>query len=107
VPGVVAQLEALVGEPPADDGRGASQLSVSLRFALQSANGRPGKTDPAKREAMLHHIQKLLHERTRFAPIFDYFWPSGLGPRVEEASLMKIDPFPWSAPLEDVRLKQP
>ena len=42
VPGVVAQLEALVGEPPADDGRGASQLSVSLRFALQSANGRPG-----------------------------------------------------------------
>ena len=65
------------------------------------------ETDPAKREAMLHQIQKLLHERTRFAPIFDYFWPSGLGPRVEEASLMKIDPFPWSAPLEDVRLKQP
>jgi len=65
------------------------------------------ETDPAKREAMLHQIQKTLHERTRFAPIFDYFWPSGLGPRVEEASLMKIDPFPWSAPLEDVRLKRP
>jgi peptide/nickel transport system substrate-binding protein len=65
------------------------------------------ETDPAKREAMLHHIQKTLHERTRFAPIFDYFWPSGIGPRVEEASLMKIDPFPWSAPLEDVRLKRP
>jgi hypothetical protein len=30
-----------------------------------------------------------------------------LGPRVEEASLMKIDPFPWAAPLEDVRLKRP
>src|SRR4051794_23961299 len=42
VPGVVAQLKALVGEPPADDGRGVSRLSVSLRFALQSANGRPG-----------------------------------------------------------------
>jgi peptide/nickel transport system substrate-binding protein len=65
------------------------------------------ETDPAKREAMLHQIQKTLHERTRFAPIFDYFWPSGIGPRVEEASLMKIDPFPWSAPLEDVRLKRP
>ena len=63
--------------------------------------------DPKKREAMLHEIQKTLHERTRFAPIWDYFWPSGLGPRVEEASLMKIDPFPWSAPLEDVRLKRP
>jgi hypothetical protein len=30
----------------------------------------------------------------RFAPIFDYFWPSGIGPRVEEASLMRIDPLP-------------
>lgn len=63
--------------------------------------------DPAKREAMLHQIQRTLHERTRFAPIFDYFWPSGLGPRVEEISLMKINPFPWAAPLEDVRLKRP
>src|SRR5438105_3411853 len=65
------------------------------------------ETDHAKREAMLHQIQKTLHERTRFAPIYDFFWPSGIGPRVEEASLMKIDPFPWSAPLEDVRLKRP
>jgi peptide/nickel transport system substrate-binding protein len=62
------------------------------------------ETDPKKREAMLHQIQKIVHERTRFAPIYDYFWPSGLGPRVEEPSLMKIDPYPWSAPLEDVRL---
>jgi peptide/nickel transport system substrate-binding protein len=61
--------------------------------------------DGEKREAMLHEIQKTLHERTRFAPIWEYFWPTGLGPRVEEVSLMKIDPFPWSAPLEDVKLK--
>jgi peptide/nickel transport system substrate-binding protein len=65
------------------------------------------ETDSEKREEMLHKIQKTLHERTRFAPIWDYFWPSGIGPRVEEISLMKIDPFPWSAPLEDVRLKRP
>ena len=65
------------------------------------------ESNQSKREAMLHQIQKTLHERTRFAPIFDYFWPSGLGPRVEEVSLMKIDPFPWAAPLEDVRLKRP
>jgi peptide/nickel transport system substrate-binding protein len=63
------------------------------------------ETDRTKREAMLYQIQRMLHERTRFAPLFDYFWPSGLGPRVEEPSLMRIDPFPWSAPLEDVRLK--
>jgi peptide/nickel transport system substrate-binding protein len=64
------------------------------------------ETDPKKREAMLHDIQRQLHERTRFAPIYDYFWASGIGPRVEEASLTKIEGYPWSAPLEDVKLKQ-
>jgi ABC-type transport system substrate-binding protein len=64
------------------------------------------ETDTAKREAMLHQIQKILHEQTRFAPIYDYFWPSGIGPRVEEVSLMKIEAFPWSAPLEDLRLER-
>lgn len=29
-----------------------------------------------------------------------------IGPRVEEPALMRIDPYPWSAPLEDVRLKK-
>ena len=63
------------------------------------------ETDPAKREAMLHQIQQTLHERARFAPIYDYIWPSGVGPRVEDPALMLIDPYPWSAPLEEVRLE--
>jgi hypothetical protein len=45
-----------------------------------------------------------MHEKVRVAPIDDYTWPSGVGPRVAEAALMMIDPYPWSAPLEDVRL---
>ena len=65
------------------------------------------ETDVGKRTAMLHEIQRTLHERTRFAPIYDYIWASGVGPRVEDPALMKIDPYPWSAPLEDVRLKRP
>jgi peptide/nickel transport system substrate-binding protein len=65
------------------------------------------ETDRAKREEMLHQIQRLVHERTRFAPIYDYVWPSGIGPRVEEPALMLIDPYPWAAPLEEVRLKRP
>ena len=65
------------------------------------------ETDPEKRGAMLAEIQNILHERVRFAPIWDYFWPSGVGPRVADAALMKIDPFPWSAPLEDLQLKRP
>jgi len=64
------------------------------------------ETDPRKREAMLHQIQRLLHERVRFAPIMEFIWPSGVGPRVAEPALMLIDPYPWSAPLEEVRLKK-
>ena len=29
-----------------------------------------------KRGAMRAEIQKILHERVPFAPIWDYFWPS-------------------------------
>jgi peptide/nickel transport system substrate-binding protein len=65
------------------------------------------ETDPEQRAAILYQIQKILHERTRFAPIYDYFWASGVGPRVEDPALMKIDPFPWAAPLEEVKLKRP
>jgi peptide/nickel transport system substrate-binding protein len=63
-------------------------------------------TDRRKREAVLHQIQQLLHERVRFGPIWEYVWPSGVGPRVEEPALMLIDPYPWSAPLEEVRLRK-
>ena len=62
--------------------------------------------DRRKRADLLRQIQTMLAERVRFAPIYDYIWPSGIGPRVEEPALMLIDPYPWSAPLEDVRLKK-
>jgi hypothetical protein len=48
----------------------------------------------------------MLYERVRFGPIYEYIWPSGLGPRVAEPALMLINPYPWSAPLEEVRLKK-
>jgi peptide/nickel transport system substrate-binding protein len=64
------------------------------------------ETDRRKREAMLHQIQRLVHDRVRLAPIMEYIWPSGVGPRVAEPALMLIDPYPWSAPLEEVRLKK-
>ena len=64
------------------------------------------ETDKKKREALLHQIQRLIHERVRYGPIFEYYWPSGIGPRVAEPALMLINPYPWSAPLEEVRLKR-
>jgi peptide/nickel transport system substrate-binding protein len=62
--------------------------------------------DKKKRAAMLAQIQQQLYDRVRFAAIYDYIWPSGIGPRVEDPALMLIDPYPWSAPLEDVKLKK-
>jgi peptide/nickel transport system substrate-binding protein len=64
------------------------------------------ETDRKKREALLHKIQDTLAERVRFAMIYDYVWPSGIGPKVEDPAFLKIDPYPWSAPYEDVRLKR-
>jgi peptide/nickel transport system substrate-binding protein len=66
-----------------------------------------GETDKKRREALLHQIQRLVHERVRYGPIYDYIWPSGIGPRVAEPALLLINPYPWSAPLEEVRLKKP
>jgi len=64
------------------------------------------ESDRKKREALLHQIQQIIHDRVRIAPIYEYIWPSGIGPRVAEPALMLINPYPWSAPLEEVRLKK-
>jgi peptide/nickel transport system substrate-binding protein len=64
------------------------------------------ETDRKKREALLHQIQTVLAERVRFGMIYDYVWPSGVGPKVEDAALLKIDPYPWSAPYEDIKMKK-
>jgi peptide/nickel transport system substrate-binding protein len=65
------------------------------------------EVDRGKREATLHQIQQLMHGRVMFAPVFVFVWPSGVGPRVEESGLWLIKPYPWAAPYEEVRLKQP
>jgi peptide/nickel transport system substrate-binding protein len=72
--------------------------------AMWKQQGR--ETDRKKREALLHQIQKVLAERARFAMVFDYVWPSGIGSRVAEPALLMIDPYPWSAPYEDIKLKK-
>jgi peptide/nickel transport system substrate-binding protein len=64
------------------------------------------ETNRSKREALLHKIQQLMHERAMFGPIWEYVWPSGVGPRVEVSGLGLISLYPWSAPLEEVRLKK-
>jgi hypothetical protein len=61
--------------------------------------------DPKRREATLHRIQQLVHEKAIVAPIWLNAGLSGLGPRVEESGIGLIPGFAWSGPYEEVKLK--
>ncbi len=61
--------------------------------------------DRKRREAMLHRIQQLIHDKAVVAPIVQVGLMNGHGPRVEESGLGLITGYPFSAPYEDVRLK--
>ena len=61
--------------------------------------------DRRTREDLLHQIQKMLHDRTIFAPIWENGFIRGVGPRVEEPGLALIPFYPYSAPYEELRLK--
>ena len=62
--------------------------------------------DRKRREEMLHQIQRILHERVVFAPIWENGFIRGVGPRAEEPALSLIPAFPYAAPMEDLRLKK-
>ena len=64
-----------------------------------------GETDPKRREATLHRIQQLIHDKVIMAPIWLNAGLVGLGPRVEEAGIGLIAGYAFSAPYEDVKLK--
>jgi peptide/nickel transport system substrate-binding protein len=61
--------------------------------------------DRGKREAILHRVQQLVHERVMFAPLYDLAFVNGVAPRVEESGLGLIAGYAFSAPYEDVKLK--
>jgi peptide/nickel transport system substrate-binding protein len=61
--------------------------------------------DPKKREATLHRIQQLIHDKVMVLPIWQLALLQGYGPRVAEPGLGLIADYPWSAPYEDLKLK--
>jgi peptide/nickel transport system substrate-binding protein len=63
--------------------------------------------DRAKREALLHRIQQLMHERVMHGPIFEPATLHGVGPRVEEAAIGLNSQLYFAAPDEDMRLRRP
>jgi peptide/nickel transport system substrate-binding protein len=63
--------------------------------------------DRKKREALLHQIQRLMHERVMYGPIFEPATLHGVGPRVEEPGVGLNPLLYFTAPYEDMRLKKP
>ena len=63
------------------------------------------EVDVRKREALLHRIQQLMHERVMFAPLLEPAFLSGVGPRVDPATLGLVTGHAFSYPYEDIRLK--
>ena len=62
--------------------------------------------DRKRREALLHQIQRLIHERVMHAPIFEPATLHGVGPRVEEPGVGLNPLLYFTAPYEDMRLKK-
>jgi peptide/nickel transport system substrate-binding protein len=60
--------------------------------------------DNQKREAILHKMQQIVHERTIYAPIWQLAFINGAGSRVAESGLGLIAGHAYSAPYEDVTL---
>jgi hypothetical protein len=63
--------------------------------------------DRGKREALLHQIQQLMHERVMYAAIFDSVPLHGVGPRVQEPAVGLNPLLYFTAPYEEIRLKKP
>jgi len=66
-----------------------------------------GARDPTTREALLHRLQALMHERVRHAPLLEQAVLIGVGPRVEEPAIGLIPLVSFTAPYEEMRLKRP
>ncbi len=62
--------------------------------------------DRKRREALLHQIQTLIHERVMHAPIFEPATIHGIGPRVEEAAVGLNPILYFTSPWEDMRLRK-
>ncbi len=62
--------------------------------------------DKKKREALLHQIQRILHDQVIQAPIYHLGFPIGVGPRVDDVLASAIPGF-YLSPYEDLKLKRP
>jgi len=72
---------------------------IDTLFQQQAA-----ELDGKRREATLHKIQQLVHDKTIYAHLWQLAFLNGAGPRVGESGLGLIAGHAYSAPYEDVTL---
>ena len=77
-----------------------SYPDIDALFAEQAA-----QMDRAKRTAILHRLQQLVHEKAIYAPIWQLAFISGVGPKVGQSGFGLIKGFAYTAPYEDLTLK--
>jgi len=77
-----------------------SYPDIDALFAEQAA-----EMNGTKREAILHRLQQLVHEKAIYAPIWQLAFISGVGPRVDQSGFGLIKGFVYTAPYEDLTLK--
>jgi peptide/nickel transport system substrate-binding protein len=63
--------------------------------------------DRSTRQALLHQMQRLMHERVLHAPVFEPATLHGVGPRVEEPAVGLNAQLYFAAPYEEMRLRKP
>jgi len=78
-----------------------SYPDIDALFQQQAA-----ELNRTKREAILHRMQQMMHERTMYAPIWQLAFINGVGPRVGESGFGRIPGFPYTAPYEELSLKE-
>ncbi len=77
-----------------------SYPDIDALFAQQAV-----ELDHGQREAILHKMQQMVHERAIYAPIWQLAFINGVGPRVAESSFGRIPGFPYTAPYDELALK--
>ena len=50
-------------------------------------------------------MQRLVHEKAIYTPIWQLAFLNGIGPRVGESSFGRIAGFPYTAPFEEITIK--
>jgi peptide/nickel transport system substrate-binding protein len=63
--------------------------------------------DRKQREALVHQIQQIIHDRVTHIPIYELAFLWGVSARVEEAGVDLIKGYPYTGPYEDLRVKRP